>query len=186
MSTARDQRGITTVEVLIAVAMVGVVVSAVIPAYLRHVARAADLEATTNLQRIARLVTSYHEAHGSLPTARCAGGVCWAAAQAPSAGPLQACTDDGPGRFPAAASAEFEDPRLGWPLLGFRPGAEFRYHYAMVCYAYRARGEDHGHVQIRASRYERCDPPALLEHWLLLRLTGGRILTRGPIKDRQR
>jgi len=70
-----DQAGFTLIELMIVVAIVGILASVAIPAYSDYTVRAKVTEAVTAAGAIKTSVADYYYAHGELPASKEAAGV---------------------------------------------------------------------------------------------------------------
>jgi prepilin-type N-terminal cleavage/methylation domain-containing protein len=65
----RNKKGFTLIEIMIVVAIVGILAAIAIPAYLEHTVKAKITEVTTAMDAIAQAATEYHAAREAFPTA---------------------------------------------------------------------------------------------------------------------
>jgi type IV pilus assembly protein PilA len=114
-----NKRGFTLIELMIVVAIIGILAAVAIPAFINYMKRAKTSEATLNLKNIAEGAVSYYDTRGSmLPDST---GITPAA---PSATPMDMDAD-----------MDVLFSTADWQAIGWKPHKEFLYAYSFqnVC-----------------------------------------------------
>lgn len=107
-----NKRGFTLIELMIVVAIIGILAAVAIPAFINYMKRAKTSEATLNLKSIVEGAVSYYDTKNQrMP------------------GSVAATPDANPGAEPAAVTDAPWDARQ-WTDLGWRPHKPFLYRYS--------------------------------------------------------
>jgi prepilin-type N-terminal cleavage/methylation domain-containing protein len=117
----RHQRGFTLIEIMITVAIIGVLAAIAIPMYMQHAGKARGVEAVLQLRKIARSSMEYYAEHKAFPVGAAA------VLPGPDGG---ACSQ--PNRTFAPSAAWTTDPV--WSQIDFIvvDPSKFSYHYQVT------------------------------------------------------
>lgn len=111
-----NKRGFTLIELMIVVAIIGILAAVAIPAFINYMKRAKTSEATLNLKSIAEGAISYHDTHGS---------------QMPDAAAIIP-TGSSPSEVPQELNKTVDDAFTasnGWQQIGWKPHKAYLYRY---------------------------------------------------------
>ncbi|MCA9666155.1 MAG: hypothetical protein KC503_11230 [Myxococcales bacterium] len=161
-------------ELLILVAMLAVAASYAVPRYLQYQRRGALVEATANLDRIARGAQTYFAS--SAKVAKEAPQLPPSAASWAPAPPLHERCAKGKARYDADANKAFDEGP--WKQLGFTPKAPLalRYHWLV-----RRQATTLSPAEAAAYALGDLGCDGQLSRWrVVLRSEGGRLRKRGP------
>jgi type IV pilus assembly protein PilA len=110
-----NKRGFTLIELMIVVAIIGILAAVAIPAFINYMKRAKTSEATLNVEQIGKGAVAYHDGHYN---------------QVPSAGdlvPSGGPATSEPQEITDAIEAAFDSG--GWGQIGWKPHKPFLYAY---------------------------------------------------------
>jgi len=154
---AARQRGFTLIELMIVVAIIGILASAAIPAFIRYMQKARNVEGLHNLAKIVDAASGYYEAHSMLATDM-VGGTFWDADTnyTPWNHMAEYCQR---GVFPEVALDDFDDPwhKTVWNGVLFKPEGNIRFRYHFDVWGDKAGPVLYG-SHIVAARYFTCAP----------------------------
>jgi len=103
-----NQKGFTLIELMIVVAIIGILAAIAIPNYLNYQLKAKTAEAKTNLGGIKTALESYRAEQDK----------------------YLGCSAN-PGAVPAAAKSAWDTTKSGWGDIGFVPAGSVYYQYAV-------------------------------------------------------
>ncbi len=106
----KNQKGFTLIELMIVVAIIGILAAIAIPNYLNYQLKSKTAEAKTNLGGIKTALESYRAENDSYPT--CAAN--------PTTG------------VPAAVKGSWTPNLAGWSDIGFTPAGSVYYQYSVA------------------------------------------------------
>ncbi len=116
------KRGFTLIELMIVVAILGILAAVAIPAFINYMKRAKTSEATVNLKSITEGAMSYFDAeHGALSTS---GELPASTTWTPNATPTSTKVDI----TGALGTTQFGHPN--WKAIGWAPSENFYYSYS--------------------------------------------------------
>jgi type II secretory pathway pseudopilin PulG len=128
MSLARGRAarrdGLTLVETAIAVAIVGALLAVLVPAFARSLRTSKISEASEQLDRLSRSVSTYYEAERTVDDATVRACVPGPAGPAPA--------QPSPEREPVDLSADETPGAATWRAIGHRVDEPVRYRYTLV------------------------------------------------------
>jgi type IV pilus assembly protein PilA len=122
------KRGFTLIELMIVVAILGILAAVAIPAFINYMRRAKTSEATLNIDRIFEGGIAYFEAEH---VRRGVAGTILMRCLPPAAGPTPTADPSAQKYNSSAAAAEF-NASAAWKALDFSMGDNFYYQYEMV------------------------------------------------------
>ncbi|MCC6751639.1 MAG: pilin [Deltaproteobacteria bacterium] len=187
----RTETGFTLVELMIAVAISGILSTVAIPAYLRYVESARDLEGVHNIQKLASGARAYIEGHeGQAPAVASSvsctntfGGMCHGSAISSGTSAYTACTQGGP--YTAAQLTNFRTGSYApiWSMLLFEPGDKPRFYYYYHLDSLNGN-PNYLSGQIYADRYQSCTSTTRrVRYSMLPRMQNGTPIFVGPTKQ---
>jgi len=176
--------GFTLIEMMIVVAIIGVLASAAIPAFMRYMARARNIEGIHNSSKIADGARAYFDAHGVLPASSCSPTFCSGYAGAPMIpSQFEICRSYG-GVYPEAAKVQFKQPpyKEMFDQLLFYPEGNIRFFHMFTSSSFKPPSAGtYGYTWV--SRYETC-PSSGKRRWIrfrhYLRYVNGILDKQGP------
>jgi prepilin-type N-terminal cleavage/methylation domain-containing protein len=120
------KRGFTLIELMIVVAIIGILAAVAIPAFINYMKRAKTSEAAVNLKSITEGAMSYFDGeHGAAGMTHC---LPEDADQTPAYDIAFSATKKQPGDFLGTGTGEFKQP--GWNAIGWMPSEPFYYYYS--------------------------------------------------------
>ncbi len=112
----KAQRGFTLIELMIVVAIIGILAAVAIPAFVNYMKRAKTSEATLNLKSIVEGAVSYYETKNNYMPPAAPEGDGFTPAADPTAEPYEIVDADW-------------DGDSNWPNIGWRPSKNIYYQY---------------------------------------------------------
>ena len=180
-SQSTRDAGFTLIEMMIVVAIIGVLASAAIPAFMRYMSKARCVEGIHNVKKIADGVRAYYEAHDKVP-GRDYGSYYYGYFYGPMYGTHTVCLVNG-GVYPASALKPFF---VSWiykqtaDMVMFKPeGQTVRYFYDHYMYQMLPSNSITGYT--RAARYTSCGANNVYHyHRIDYGYANGMLVVKGP------
>ncbi|MCB9556336.1 MAG: hypothetical protein H6707_09560 [Deltaproteobacteria bacterium] len=159
-SRKRGEGGFSLAEMMLMIAIVGLLASVAIPGYLRYIRRAQRTEAIHNLNKIATAAQAYYAAHQSLPVADAyVSSYTSAYKYGYGYGPswYTVCTRGGTAqRSDVDLYFKTYERYYVWNKLLFYPEGNVRYTYNYYGWSNRAAGGESAYAMLRAYRSPNC------------------------------
>lgn len=128
MSARKRPSGFTLIELMMVVAIIGLLASVAIPAFQGYIRDARMVEADTGLQKMTSAVSAYYQATDMAPATWCGGGFCNGSGWAPFMWPGDTCLNYG-GVYPQSSMADFNVSWSWWNVIPFAPEGRIRFQY---------------------------------------------------------
>jgi len=180
-ATAQRDAGFTLIEMMIVVAIIGVLASAAIPAFMRYMSKARCVEGIHNVEKIADGVRAYYDAHSKVPGNKVGAGMYSGTFYGPIFGTNTVCLHHG-GIYPQSAlNPFFTTPghKQVADMVMFKPeGQTVRYYY------YHTAQSSSGAVTgfTHSVRYTNCGTKNILHiHRMNYEVSDGALVVKGPL-----
>lgn len=183
----RDE-GFTLIEMMVTVAILGVLATVAIPEYLRYIHRAAHVEGIEAVSKISAGAMTYHQAHGMVPVAKAdeaaypkADGLREGTGQGPTVAEI--CANNGVAKVSDVMKYfKADKAKYVWDHVSFQPDStRVRFEYA---YSGASRS-NWAIMRIMASHLINCGAggtPRWVEFHVHLDSVDGTLRKRGPFK----
>ena len=183
----RDE-GFTLIEMMVTVAIVGVLATVAIPEYLRYIQRAAHVEGIEAVSKMSAGALTYHQANGMVPVAKAddaafpkADGLREGSGQGPTIAEI--CANKGVAKLSDVMKYfKTDKDKYVWDHLSFQPDStRVRFEYAY----WGASRSNWAIMRIQASHLLNCGAggaPRWVEYHVHLDSMGGTLRKKGPFK----
>jgi len=176
---ATSPAGFTLIEMMITIGIIGVLASAAIPAFIRYMHKARNIEGLHNVRKIGKSLEAYYEAHSRGPDVMAGFGQHWDAwaGLTPRLNWAEYCER---GVFPPSAVQEFNAGSDGkvWNALLFQPEGNIRFYYWYDVWGNTPNTLYGGYLE--AYRNLRCAPDKGVAYLGRFKLTEQRLTLVGP------